>query len=83
MKNDNKPACMDTGSMRCEEEGWIQLALPDDRRGLWIRITATALELCAGREGDDDYARFAYAWSMDMESDNIRAALELPSEETE
>jgi hypothetical protein len=40
---------------RCNEPGWIQLALPDGhRRGLWIRVT-DSVQLCAGREGDDDY----------------------------
>lgn len=41
--------------MRCAEPGWIELSRPDRRRGIWMRTTSTTLELCAGREGDDDY----------------------------
>lgn len=28
---------------------------PDPRRGIWMRVTANAIEMCAGREGDDDH----------------------------
>ena len=87
--------CGEAGSMRSEEDGWIQLARPDGRRGLWVRLTKISLELCAGREGDNHYARFnlgepgtspclqavedcllTLAWSMDLEADAIRGALE-------
>lgn len=38
---------------RYREPGWIELVCPDGRRGVWMRVTATSIELCAGREGDD------------------------------
>lgn len=41
--------------MRMNEPGWVELARPDGRRGVWIRVTDRGIELCAGREGDDEY----------------------------
>lgn len=52
--------------LRCEQPGWIQIGLmcSAGRRSMWVRFTpgpngrdATVVELCAGREGDDDYLR--------------------------
>lgn len=43
--------------LRCKEPGWVAVDVPDGRRGLWIRVTPNATELCAGREGDDSYLR--------------------------
>lgn len=43
---------------RCAEPGWTLVASHDDtgRRGLWMRGDAQeGIELCAGREGDDEY----------------------------
>ena len=43
---------------RCEEPGWTLVASHDQtgRRGLWMRGDALdGIELCAGREGDDEY----------------------------
>lgn len=57
--------------MRFEEPGYKQVSLPDPagRRGLWIRRTPPheddrdalpeTIELCAGREGDDDYVKIS------------------------
>lgn len=41
------------------EPGWRRIGRIDGqrRRSLWIRETSDALELCAGREGDDAYVR--------------------------
>lgn len=41
---------------RSSQPGWQLLQLGDiasQRRGIWLRITETQAELCAGREGDD------------------------------
>jgi hypothetical protein len=46
------------GSMRSDEDGWVPIAVPDGRRGLWMKVTPTTVELCAGREGDDAYVKF-------------------------
>lgn len=54
---------------RLDEPGWVQIGLmcASGRRSLWWRVTEdpdtkdgppAAMELCAGREGDDAYARF-------------------------
>lgn len=43
---------------RCLEPGWVAVACPDGRRGLWIRTTDRTVELCAGRDGDDAYVSF-------------------------
>lgn len=57
------------GKLRAKEPGWIRIGRYDDsrRRALWSRITMdgttpsldgvvpSKIELCAGREGDDDY----------------------------
>lgn len=44
-------------TLRCIEQGWEAIAVPDGRRGLWIRVSreSGSLEICAGREGDDAY----------------------------
>jgi len=47
---------------RCNEPGWRLAALPDGRRGIWYREVRehdvlVAIELCAGREGDDAFVR--------------------------
>jgi hypothetical protein len=46
--------------MRCEEPGWVRIG-GQGRRSLWFRYEdgAAYFELCAGREGDDAYARIA------------------------
>ena len=43
---------------RCTGDGWVELARPDGRRGIWMRVTEFSVELCAGREGDDEYVSF-------------------------
>jgi len=49
--------------MRCDEPGWTLIALADGRRGIWTRDTGSGdkrvIEVCAGREGDDEYVRLA------------------------
>lgn len=40
------------------DDGWIILSRPDERRGIWARITEETFELCAGREGGDAYVSF-------------------------
>ena len=44
---------------RCFDRGWELIAVPDGRRGLWMRRSSSGfiLELCAGREGDDAYVK--------------------------
>ena len=47
---------------RCAEPGWLRIGRIDSprRRSLWIRDTRgaqPAIELCAGREGDDAYVK--------------------------
>ena len=39
---------------RSSQPGWEPIAT-QGRRGLWMRRTAEGVELCAGREGDDDH----------------------------
>jgi len=45
--------------MKCNEPGFEAVAVPDGRRGLWMRTKrndaneVTEIELAAGREGDD------------------------------
>lgn len=58
--------------LRCSGYGWIPLAVPDGRRGVWIRITSVAIELCAGREGDDEYLRLRLKETVTI--DHLRAA---------
>ena len=43
--------------LRMNEPGWTLLVMHDPaiRRGLWCRETEGKVELCAGREGGDDY----------------------------
>lgn len=45
--------------MRSNEPGWIRVAATDcsGRRAVWVRIADRAIEFCAGREGDDAYAK--------------------------
>lgn len=43
--------------LRCNEPGWIMLACPDGRRGVWMRVENDTIELCAGKEGDEDYLK--------------------------
>lgn len=49
--------------MRAEQPGWNLIAMhdPADRRGVWMRHNAgeQTTEICAGREGDDDYIKFS------------------------
>lgn len=54
---------------RCREAGWKKIGITDksERRSLWVRCNVKddcdiltsgnieSFELCAGREGDDDY----------------------------
>jgi hypothetical protein len=35
------------------ERGWVLISAPDGRRGLWMRVTPEAIEIKAGREGND------------------------------
>lgn len=44
--------------IRCEEQGWVPLSIPDGRRGIWMRVTKDKVELCSGREGDDNHVSF-------------------------
>lgn len=48
--------------IRCNEDGWICVAMhdPSGRRGLWYRLTAEGIEICAGREGDDDFVKIPF-----------------------
>lgn len=46
--------------LRACEPGWICISMhdPAGRRGLWFRRTSDGgVELCAGREGDDAWAK--------------------------
>lgn len=45
--------------LRAHKPGWVLIAMhdPAGRRGLWYRRTDNAIEICAGREGDDDFCR--------------------------
>ncbi len=51
--------------MRAAQPGWVRIGLYDkpERRALWCRIVGDdddapeAIELCAGREGDDAFVR--------------------------
>ncbi len=43
--------------LRCEEPGYICVTMGDHRRGLWYRIADAGIEVCAGREGDDDHVK--------------------------
>lgn len=47
--------------MRSSQPGWQCASMhdPAGRRGIWFRESAGVVELCAGREGDDWYARLA------------------------
>lgn len=40
---------------RYKEEGYELVVQADSRRGLWFRTTDKGMEICAGREGDDEY----------------------------
>lgn len=48
-------------TLRCDEPGWVDIGKNDGRRSLWVRFdpeaSSLAFEVCAGREGDDDYVR--------------------------
>jgi len=47
-----------TDSMhRHREDGWTKIGITDGsrRRSTWVRLTDDTIELCAGREGDDEY----------------------------
>jgi len=51
--------------MRCSESGWTKIGITCSagRRSLWLRVNqrigeeVESFELCAGREGDDDYVK--------------------------
>ncbi len=45
--------------MRCEEDGWRRVGIycTAHRRALWVRFGDAAVELCAGREGDDAHVK--------------------------
>ena len=48
--------------MRCNEPGYVRIGIlcTAGRRSLWVRwCEGGAVELCAGREGDDAYVRIA------------------------
>jgi hypothetical protein len=44
---------------RLKEPGWVRIGLYDrsERRSLWLRYTPKIIELCSGREGDDQYVK--------------------------
>ncbi len=53
--------------MRSSEKGWRSAAMhdPAERRGIWFRVNEGTkerpyliVEVCGGREGDDDYVKF-------------------------
>ena len=60
---------------RIDEEGWIRIGIIDStqRRSMWMRLTyapggslytyseVIRIELCSGREGNDDYVSFEKA----------------------
>ena len=45
--------------LRSEDPTWIRIGRYDraERRALWVRLGKDSIELCSGREGDDDYAK--------------------------
>lgn len=51
-----------SSSLRAFEPGWIRIGRYESsrRRSIWARRTEEGFELCAGREGDDDYAVVRY-----------------------
>ena len=55
---------------RASEPGYKLLAMCDVpfRRGLWMRASPEAVELCAGREGDDAYVRLERDRPLDAET---------------
>ena len=43
-------------AMRSSQDGWKLIQFGDviaQRRGIWLRLTETHVEICGGREGDD------------------------------
>lgn len=61
---------------RAGRPGWLLLAMhdPTGRRGLWYRVTkdvtkdgdnVEAIEMCAGREGDDAYFKLRSQQTVD------------------
>jgi hypothetical protein len=54
---------------RCKEEGWQRVTPLDKagRRALWVRVSGDKIELCAGREGRDDYAVLSLDGSTPLE----------------
>lgn len=61
--------------LRAFEKGWTCCSLhdPSMRRGLWYRTSDddTSLELCAGREGDDEYIQLKVGQTLTKE--NLKA----------
>lgn len=53
--------------MRCNEPGYDEVCKPDGRRGLWMRYTKNSVDLCAGREGDDDYIKLTAGQHLTQE----------------
>lgn len=55
--------------MRSSEHGWRCASMhdPAGRRGIWFRESPGVVELCAGREGDDWYARIAVGDTVSRE----------------
>lgn len=47
----------DDSNDRASQPGWRKIIDPDKsgRRAVWFRRAGEALEICGGREGDDDY----------------------------
>jgi len=49
----------DKNAYRVDKPSWELVAMADYRRGIWLRQNKdkTVLEVCAGREGDDEYVK--------------------------
>lgn len=58
-------------AFRGHQPGWRAIAIPDGRRGLWIREHAdergllVKVEVCAGREGDDEHVELVAGQPVD------------------
>jgi len=72
---------MDGKILRAYSGPWWIAAQHDPRRGLWYRVVedgrkVTSLEICAGREGDDDYVKIERGQVPDAVFDGLVACLQ-------
>lgn len=72
--------------LRCQGPDWILVSMhdPAGRRGIWYRETLKApfepgsLEVCAGREGDDEYIQLRVGETVTPEIlERLRACLQV------